>query len=222
LGEGTAQEASLLELPFSRDQFLDVFEAYNRALVAPAAGMWLFALAVTISIVRGRDVTRWAFAVQALLWAWSGVAYHAVFFARVNPAARLFAGLFVVQAAAFAWLATIEAAPRVAWRRDVRHAVALSVATYGLAYPFVAAVAGSYPRTPTFGVPCPTTIFTIGLLLATNPLPRWLVIIPLMWSVVGGSAALVLDMPADAVLLLGGAVLAIYAFIPSARRPRAA
>jgi hypothetical protein len=42
-----------------------------------------------------------------------------------------------------------------------------------------------------FGVaPCPTTIFTFGILLwATKPVPAYLLIIPLLWSFFGIIAA---------------------------------
>jgi len=50
-----------------------------------------------------------------------------------------------------------------------------------------------------FGVaPCPTTIFTIGmLLLARGRWVVWLSIIPLLWSLVGLAAALQLGIPED-------------------------
>ena len=52
---------------------------------------------------------------------------------------------------------------------------------------------------PLFGVaPCPTTIFTIGmLLLARGGWVVWLSIIPLLWSLVGLAAALQLGIPED-------------------------
>ena len=47
----------------------------------------------------------------------------------------------------------------------------------------------SYPGAPTFGItPCPVTLFTFGLLLlATTPVPWLLLVIPVAWSLVGGS-----------------------------------
>jgi len=44
-----------------------------------------------------------------------------------------------------------------------------------------------FPRSLPFGVvPCPTTIFTIGMLLLTDkPFPRYLATIPLVWSLFG-------------------------------------
>ena len=57
-----------------------------------------------------------------------------------------------------------------------------------------------------FGVtPCPVTIFTFGmLLLTTERLPRWLLVIPFVWSLIGGSAAIVLDVTQDWLLLASG------------------
>jgi hypothetical protein len=61
---------------------------------------------------------------------------------------------------------------------------------------------------PMFGVtPCPVTIFSFGMLLLTRqPVPRWLLVIPFLWSLVGGSAAILLRVPQDWALLVAGAV----------------
>jgi hypothetical protein len=57
-----------------------------------------------------------------------------------------------------------------------------------------------------FGVaPCPTTIFTIGiLLLARGRWVVWLSIIPLLWSAIGLAAALQLGIPQDFGLPVAG------------------
>jgi hypothetical protein len=59
---------------------------------------------------------------------------------------------------------------------------------------------------PSFGVtPCPVTIFTFGcLLLTTAPVPWWVLVVPVLWSLVGGSAAFLLRVPQDMVLLVSG------------------
>jgi hypothetical protein len=62
---------------------------------------------------------------------------------------------------------------------------------------------------PLFGIaPCPTTIFTIGvLLMASDRLTLWLSIIPIAWALIGTSAALFLGVPED--LGLAVAVIAL-------------
>jgi hypothetical protein len=81
---------------------------------------------------------------------------------------------------------------------------------YALLYPFLTIVLGHrYPATPTFGVPCPTDILTIGALLtARMRVPVALAIVPVIWGVIGGSAAMLLTVPTDYVLLGAGVLLA--------------
>ena len=63
---------------------------------------------------------------------------------------------------------------------------------------------------PIFGVaPCPTTIFTAGiLLLGHGSVLKWLSIIPVLWAVVGTSAAVLLGITEDLGLGVAGIVLA--------------
>ena len=51
------------------------------------------------------------------------------------------------------------------------------------------------------------TLFTFGLLLLTvRPVPSAILIIPFIWSLIGGSAAILLDMIEDWPLLASGFV----------------
>jgi hypothetical protein len=63
------------------------------------------------------------------------------------------------------------------------------------------------------------TLFTFGVLLvAQGPVPRLLLIIPLLWALVGGSAAFLLAVPQDWPLLLSAALVVPWLW----RRPSAA
>ncbi len=57
-----------------------------------------------------------------------------------------------------------------------------------------------------FGVaPCPTTIFTLGILLwTTKSVPGYLLVIPFLWSIIGMSAAVNLRVPQDYGLVVAG------------------
>ncbi len=62
-----------------------------------------------------------------------------------------------------------------------------------VAYPMIGAIVGhGYPSAPLFGVaPCPTTIFTFGFFLWSKPgLPRYLLVVPFLWALLGTNAAL--------------------------------
>jgi hypothetical protein len=74
-------------------------------------------------------------------------------------------------------------------------------------YPIIGGLLGhGYPRSPSFGVaPCPTTIFTFGLLLWTSVrVPIYVLAIPLLWSLIGFSAALWLGIREDIGLPIAG------------------
>jgi hypothetical protein len=159
-----------VSLPFSHDAFLDVFAAYNRAWWPVAAVLWIATVSAIIQLVRGRTLGRGLVALLAIHWAWSGIAYHAGAFAAINPAAPLFAVLFLVQAFAFAWTGVIRGRLAFAWGRSWRHWLAALLLGAAVVYPGVAwATVNAWPRLPTFGVPCPTTLFTAGCLLAAVP-----------------------------------------------------
>jgi hypothetical protein len=191
-----------MELPFSREQFFGVFAAYNRAVWPAQLALPLTALLMLRSLQRRQPgAVGWIPAALALLWVWMAVMYHVAFFADINPAANLFALLFLFQAGAIAWhglrAGRLEIAlPKAALPRAIGW---ILIAYALLLYPFIGHIAGHrYPFAPTFGVPCPTTIFTLGLFSWTvRPLPWTVLAVPVLWSVVGGSAALILGVPED-------------------------
>ncbi len=76
-------------------------------------------------------------------------------------------------------------------------------------YPLLGLALGHwYPRAPMFGVaPCPSTIFTFGLLLlAKRPVPIYILLVPLIWSIIGTTAATGLQVPQDYGLGIAGTV----------------
>jgi hypothetical protein len=85
---------------------------------------------------------------------------------------------------------------------------AVAVTQFDAAHINGMATGHNYPAVPIFGVtPCPVTIFTFGMLLLTiGPVPRWLLVIPVIWSLIGGSAAILLAVPQDWLLLVSGFV----------------
>ncbi len=77
-----------------------------------------------------------------------------------------------------------------------------------------------HPETPSFGLPCPTTIFTVGLLsFLVRPYPRSPLAVPVLWSLVGVQAAFPLGVPQDlglAVAAVVGIVLMVRSRSPAA------
>jgi hypothetical protein len=198
-----------MQLPFSRSEFLDVFGAYNAALWPGAAALWLVSLALSLSLVKtGRAPHRALSVLLAVHWGWSAIAYHAVFFSTINPAARVFAVMFLAEALLFLWLGVFRRRLRFSAEPSAWHVLAGVLVLYALAYPFLVLAEGlAYPRTPTFGVPCPSTILTIGLLSTAESLPWSIAIVPLLWAGIGGSAAFLLGVHADLMLVAGAFLL---------------
>ena len=202
--------------PFSREEFFDVFAAYNTAiwplqLVLLAVTVLVLALAVKDAPWRGHVISLWV----ATLWGWMAIAYHWRFFTEINPAARPFAAAFLGQALLILWYGFRSGGLRFAPRDNlVGYAGGLLVVYALFAYPLIGIAAGqSYPALPTFGLPCPTTIFTLGVLIWVVPAIPWaLLVVPVLWALVGVSAAINfgvtedLMLPAATLIALGVAV----------------
>lgn len=211
-----------MELPFTHEQFLGVFGAYNEAMWPVAAILWLLSAVAIAVVLAGRGFHRSITVLLAAHWAWVAVAYHWIHFTAINPAASAFAVGFLIQALLLAWVASRRPLEyRLTW--SPRHVAGIAFALYGLLYPLLAAATvGAYPRMPTFGVPCPTTLYTIGLLLlASRPRP-WLFVVPLLWATIGGSAAVLLAVTLDYALLVAGAAVLVYLVAAHVRRQRTA
>lgn len=205
-----------MRLPFTHEQFLDLFGTYNTALWPFAALLWLVTVAALVALFRQRLAPRLAAALLAVHWAWSA-GYHLVYFATINPAARLFGALFLLQAALFLWLAVRGAGLAVGRGHSPHQILSAVFCAYAVLYPFLALATGlRWPRMPAFGVPCPTTLLTVGLLLGLAPKrQRGLSVIPFLWCLVGGSASVALGIRPDLMLLVGALILVLYALAPS-------
>jgi hypothetical protein len=198
-------------LPFTPDQFFAVFVSYNQAIWPVQIGAYqLGGLAVALLFWRPGQAGRVIAGILAAMWLWTGIAYHALFFSAINKAAYLFAALFVIQGGYLIHAGVYCGRIRFGLRSGPANWVGMALIAYAaIVYPLIGMATGHlYPAMPVFGVtPCPVTIFTFGMLLATvPPLSRWLLAIPFVWSLIGGSAAILLDVPQDWLLLASGFV----------------
>jgi len=212
-----------MPLPFTRAEFLHVFAVYNGAIwplqiIAAALGL----LAVGLLFSRSARTDRAVSAILSFFWAVTGAGYHWMSFTPVNRAAYLFGTLFILMAAVLLVEGTVRNRIRFGTVSGARAWIAALLIAYSFAvYPLIGLlVTHPYPETPLFGVtPCPTTIFTLGiLLLGRHPNPLVLAVIPLVWSLIGGSAAILLAIPQDWGLLAAAAAWIIGAAVASGER----
>ena len=211
-----------MRLPFSAGQFFDVFSEYNQS-VWPMQPILMTAalLLVALALVSPRS-SRIVVAGLAALWAWMALAYHLAVFAALTPAAYVFAAAFLVEAALLAWHGLRTRRLHFALPREASATIVgtLLIAFALVGYPAIAYVLGQqYPAVPTFGLPCPTVIFTLGLLTwCVRPVPRSVLVIPAAWALPGVSAALNFGVGED-LGLLPAAILALGLMLwPRTRR----
>jgi hypothetical protein len=176
-----------VNLPFTEDQFFGVLAAYNNA-VWPMQGV-LLAAAFAVVAAALKDTPARGIAISAalsLIWAWMAVAYHWEFFATIQPYAPLYTALFTAQSALLLWFGLRPAGLRFNPRGDLFGFAGSFLVGYALVlHPILPMMFGrSYPAVATFGVPGPTTIFTVGVLLWARPRAHGLLlVIPAVWSV---------------------------------------
>lgn len=208
-----------MSLPFSRSEFFGVFAAYNTAIwplqvVAALLGLTSIALLCRRTAWSGTAIA----GVLSAFWLVTGIGYHWLHFSAINNAARAFGILFALQALVFLIEGVIRGRMSFDWSNGIRGWLAAALIAYGFAvYPLVGLLlAHPWPGTPLFGVaPCPTTIHTLAfLMLLRHPHPWSVAAIPLFWSIVGGSAAFLLDVPQDLGLLAAALLWLVAAILP--------
>lgn len=202
-----------MNLPFSRAQFFEIIADYNVAVWPAQLVLTLLAVAMVVLVIRSPNrAGRLVAYGLALLWCWLALAYHLSFFWSINPAAPYFAALSLAAAGAFAWLGGIRGGLQFKKELSVTSIIGLVVVMFALAvYPAIGEYIGHrYPAAPTFGLPCPTTIFTFGILLMAAPnLPKAMLIAPFAWATIGSAAAFALGVTQD-LGLVAVAVVGVY------------
>jgi hypothetical protein len=164
-------------------------------------------IAVFLATWKVKYADRTISAILALLWVWTGLVYHLVFFTSINKLAYVFGALVILQGLLFFITGTLRQMLSFKSHWDVYSIVGGLFILYALLiYPVLGYFLGHvYPHSPTFGAPCPTTIFTFGLLLWTDKrLPKYLLIIPLLWSIIGFFATINWGVLEDIMLLIAG------------------
>ena len=215
-----------MQIPFTAQQFFEVIARYNEAVWSAQVLLHALALlAVVLVLLRPRWSDALVSAVLSALWAWTGAAYHLAFFTAINPLAQVFGAASLLAAAVFFWEGVVRRRLQFRMARSLRSAVGAGLVVFALlVYPLWSTQAGhSYPQLPSFGLPCPTTLFTIGLLsLLVAPYPRSPFVVPVAWCLVGAQAAVLFGVTADLALLVAAAQGLLLMFRPRQVAPASA
>ena len=97
-----------MEIPFTVEQFFEVFKAYNTAIWPAQALAYVLGLAALGLAIRGGEgPARIVAGILASFWLWMGVFYHMLYFRVINPAAWIFGISYILQGSLFLLAGTI-------------------------------------------------------------------------------------------------------------------
>ena len=197
-----------MKLPFTTEQFFEVFKNYNESVFPIQIIFYLLALTVIfLSIKKFTGSDRIINAILSFFWLWMGVVYHLFYFASINKAAYLFGAIFILQGLFFFYQGVVKDKLTYKFRFDKSGWVGATLIVFALMiYPLLGLVFGHYyPAYPTFGLPCPTTIFTFGILIwYDKSISLSILIVPSVWAIIGVFASLQLGVREDIGLLVAG------------------
>jgi hypothetical protein len=211
-----------MDLSVNHDQLMTVFGAYNLAIWPMQILAYLAAL---LAIYSASKQTRFSnnitSGVLSFFWLWTGIAFCLLHWAPLYPTAYAFVVLMIVQGLLFLW---DSVKPTLSFHagNNTRTMIGLGFAAYAMiGYPVAGYFLGHiYPRSLPFGlVPCPTTVFTLGLLMLTDkPIQKRMLVIPI---VIAASAfvPVAAGIFEDIGLLIAGLVCGLMLIRSDSRKP---
>jgi hypothetical protein len=195
-------------MPFTINDFLNVFKEYNTTvfpfqIVLFVSAIYIIYLTFSIQKYANRIIST----ILSFYWLWIGIVYHILFFTKINPAAYVFGIIFILQRILFFKLGFVDKKMEFEFTKNRKAYIGVLFVLYALIiYPVFGYIGGHmYPESPTFGLPCPTVIYTFGILLwVKNKIPVYILVIPFIWSIIGISAAINLGIKEDFGLIVAG------------------
>lgn len=187
-----------MALPITEAQHFATVGAYNLDIWPAHAALYVLAAVVVFYAARGRRAANLG---MAALWVWTGGIYFMRALGPMTPLGHVLGGLFMLQALL---LLKVE----FNLQRGALSSLGVALIVYAVAvYPLVAIYLGrDWPWFETLGLPAPTLMFTLGLLLrAGEEVPAYAVVLPLLLSLAGAAQGLALGSYEDLGLLAAAA-----------------
>jgi uncharacterized membrane protein HdeD (DUF308 family) len=203
-----------MKMPFTVEQFLQVFENYNHSLFPVQLIILLFAVLCLFFVhAQKKNTAKFVGAFLGLLWIWAGLVYHILFFSSINPAAYIFGGLFILEGILILMQAFRHETFNFQLSQNWRSYIGYFFILFGIIiYPLIGYFIQGLPdRIISLGLPCPSTILTFGFfMLASERLPKYLLIIPTIWALIGLSTAMNFGIYQDLMLLISALTANIF------------
>ena len=183
-----------MKTPFTTEQFFYIFEKYNTTVFPFQLVIVLLAILALLLIRSNHSLkNKLIGSFLGLLWLWMGLVYHIIFFTAINKLAFVFGGFFILQGLLILINTFSKDRLNFNFSPQSKNYFGYFFILFGLfIYPLLSYFfQGSFSRTISLGLPCPSTIFTFGFfIIAGNKFPRYLLIIPSIWAAVGLSAVI--------------------------------
>jgi hypothetical protein len=201
--------------PFTPEQFFNVFALYNAAVFPAQVIIMIFGILGVFAVRSGLVwKNRFISGMLASLWLWTGIVYHVTFFSAINNAANIFGGLFVLEGLYLLWEGVFRDRLKYEFSPTMKGYLGYFFILYGLLiYPVISYLIESQAeRIISPGLPCPTTILTFGFfMLAAPKFPKYLLILPALWALIGISAVINLGVYQDLMMQVAAiATISIY------------
>jgi hypothetical protein len=198
-------------MPFAMDEFLSALEIYNAAIwPVQVAAHLVGILAIFLAFFKMKAAVRTVSVMVAALWIWTGAIFFLRDFSSLSRMAIWFGLAFLLQGILILFQGAVKGDIRFIPRFDRYGVAGAAFMVYALiGYPLASYLIGhSYPREPMFGVtPGSLVMFTFGLLLwADEGLPKFLMTIPFVWSLIGSVISPTTGLYEDLPLMVFGLV----------------
>lgn len=202
-------------MPFSQEQFFNVFLRYNITVfpfqvILFAAGIFCLILI----ILKSRYAEKVTSYLLVILWLWTAVAYHIIFFSKINKAAIAFGALFIIQSLFFLLEFVVKKKLEFNYENKFNLFTGYFLILFGLVfYPLIGLYSGKeIGYIISLGLPCPSVIFTFGVIIISNKnYTLYKLIIPVIWAFIGFFATFKFGIYQD-IMLPVSAVLTIVIF----------
>jgi len=176
-------------ITFTIKEFLEMLASYNTTfwpmqLVAYALGVVALIFAIRSTSYSSKIIS----GILTFFWLWVGVVFNWIYFSKIFPMSVGSTILFVIEGIILAATGVFKKNLSFSAKANLYGVVGGLFMLYGMVgYPAIEYLLGrGYPQLLPFGLaPCPTTVFTLGMLLWSERLPKYIVAIPFLYSLSG-------------------------------------
>lgn len=196
--------------------FLAILERYNTDIWPLQIFSYILGIAVIVMAAKRTGYSNRVISlILSFFWLWSGIVFCILYWNKSFKLAYIFGILLTIQGLIFLY-GFIKENISFSYTGDFYSSYGILMIFYALIGYFLIGlfIGHTYPRSFPFGlVPCPTAIFTLGILLWTDKkVPRHILIIPALLSL-SGVIAIIKTIYEDMGLLILGllaVILIIY------------